>query len=67
MGNTEQIDVRLLGAQKEERDEEAENLPEETMAVNFSNMGKEIASNKINPKRSTQRHIIINAAKDREF
>ena len=37
------------------------------MAVNFPNMGKEIVSNKMNPKRSTPRHTIINTAKDREF
>ena len=50
----------------------AENLLEEMIAKNFPNLGKETeihiqesqrAPNKINPRRSTPRHIVIKMAK----
>ena len=61
----------------EEEEQEIENLFEKTMRENFPNLAKEIdiqvqeaqtVSNKLDPKRATQRHIIIKMpkVKDRE-
>ena len=56
----------------EEREKEIKNIFEEIMAENFSNLKKETdiqvqeaqrAPNKMNPNRTTPRHIIITTAK----
>ena len=62
----------LIKRREGEREEGGENLFEEIIAENVPNMGKETdvqlqeaqrVSTKINPKRSTPRHITIKMAK----
>ena len=62
----------MIEVEEEERKKEAENLFEEIIAENFPNPGKDTdmqvqeaqrVQNKINLKRSTPRHIVINIAK----
>ena len=59
-------------AKREEEEEGIENLSEKIMKENFPNLGKEIdiqvqeaqrVPNKLDPKRTTPRHIIIKMAK----
>ena len=65
----------MLYPEEEERDKGADHLSEEIIAENFPNLGKETdiqvqeaqrASNKMNPKRPTPRHIIIKMSKVKE-
>ena len=63
----------MQGAQEEERDDEAGNLLEETMATHLITWGNRIqiqesqrAPNKTNPKRPTPRHITIKMSKVKE-
>ena len=62
---------RIIGVSEgEEQQQEFENLFEQKMEKNFSNLVKEIAfqeaqrvPNKLDPKRNTPRHIIIKLPK----
>lgn len=67
----------IIGVPEEEREKGTENLPEETTAGNFPNLGKEIdiqvqearGPEKIlekQKKRATPRHLVIKMAKYRE-
>ena len=65
--------IRIIGVPEgEERDKGPENIFEEIIGKNFSNMGKEIAAQvqevqrvtyRINPKRNMLRNIVIKLAK----
>ena len=66
--------IRIIGAPEEEEEEqEIENLFEQTLKENFPDLAKEIGfqavqeaqrvSKKLDPRRNTQRHIIITLAK----
>ena len=63
--NIKHTKIHIIGVPKgEEREKGAENLFEKIIAENFPNLGKETdiqvqeyrVPNKMNPKRSTQRH-----------
>ena len=66
--NIKQTNIHIIGVpEREEREKRAENLFEEIMAENFSNLGKETdiqvqepqkVPNKVNSKKHTPRHII---------
>ena len=69
--------IHIIGVPEEERAKRAENLLEETLAENFSNLGKETDNQiqdtqgipfKINKSRPTSRYFVIKFAKytDRE-
>ena len=64
--------MALYRSQKEKRQKGPEKIFEEITVENFSNMGKEIAtqvqetqgvSGRINPRRNMLRHIVIKLAK----
>uniref|UniRef100_A0A9L0SE42 L1 transposable element RRM domain-containing protein n=1 Tax=Equus caballus TaxID=9796 RepID=A0A9L0SE42_HORSE len=77
-GNIKHTNIHIIVVlEGKERDKGAENLLEEIIAENFPNLGKETdvqveevqrAPNKMNPKRTTPRHIIIKMSriKDKE-
>lgn len=62
----------LLGSQKDKREEGADNLSDELRAENFPNVGKDTDTqnqeaqtvpNKMNPKKSIERHFILKISK----
>ena len=65
--------IHIIGVPEgEEREEGPKKIFEEIIVENFPNMGKEIATQvqevhrvpyRINPRRNTLRHIVINLAK----
>ena len=65
--------IRIIGIPEgEEREKGPEKIFEEIIVENFTNMGKEIATQvqeaqripyRINPRRNTPRHILIKLAK----
>ena len=71
--NIKRNNIRIIGVPEgEEREKGPEKIFEETIVKNFSNMGKEIATQvqerqrvpgRINPMRNTPRHIVIKLAK----
>ena len=71
--NIKYNNIRIIGVPEgEERERGPEKIFEETIVVNFPNMGKEIATQvqeaqqvpyRINPRRNTLRHIVIKLAK----
>ena len=71
--NTQCNNIRIIGVPEgEEREKGPEKIFEEIIVKNFSNMGKEIATQvqeaqrvpyRINPRRNTPRHIVIKLAK----
>ena len=74
--NINHINICIIGVPEggEEREKRAENLFEEIIAENFSNLGEEIGiqvqeakrvRNKMIPKISTARHMVIKMAKIR--
>ena len=77
--NTESTNICIVGdPERGEREKKAENLLQVIIGENFPNLGKETEiqvqealriSDKMNPKRSTPRHIIIKMAKikDRQY
>ena len=69
--------IQIIGMPEEEEEQEIENLFENIMKENFPNLAKEIdiqvqeaqrIPNKLDPKRTTTRHIIIKSPeiKDKE-
>ena len=59
--------IRIIGVQKEEKEKRPEKILEDIIVKNFPNMGKETVTQvqgaqrvpyRINPKRSTTRHIL---------
>lgn len=74
-GTTSNILISTLQESEKEKRGRVENLSEEIIAENIPNLGKETvyqvqiaerAPNKMNPKRSTPRHIIIKMSKIKE-
>ena len=73
--NTKCTNIRIIGVpEEEERKKGSEKIFEEIIVENFPNMGKEIviqvqethrAPNKVNPRRSTPRHIIVRSEERR--
>ena len=71
--NTKRKNIRTIRVPEgEEREKGPEEIFEEIIVENFPNMGKEIATQvqetqqvpyRINPRRSTPRHIVIKLAK----
>ena len=71
--NIKRNNIRIIGVPEgEEREKGPEKIFEEIIVKNFPNMGKEIATQvqevqrvpyRINPRRSTPRHIVIKVAK----
>ena len=68
--------VHIIGVPKaEEREKGPKKIFEEIIVENFSNMGKEIATQvqevqrvpgRINPRRNTRRHIVIKLTKNKD-
>ena len=71
--NIKRNNIRIIGVPGgEEREKGPEKIFEEIIVENFSNVGKEIATQvqeaqrvpyRINPRRNTPRHIVIKLAK----
>ena len=71
--NIKHTTIRIIGVPKGEESEKGpKKISEEIIVENFSNMGKEIATqvweaqrvpSRINPKRNTPRHIVIKLTK----
>ena len=71
--NIKCTNIRIIGApEEEEKKEGTEKIFEEIIVENFLNMGKEIVNQvqeaqrvpyRINPRRNTPRHILINLSK----
>ena len=71
--NIKHNNIRIIGVPEgEEREKGPEKIFEEIIVENFSNMGKEIATQaqeaqrvpyRIHPRRNTPRHIVIKLAK----
>ena len=71
--NITRTKIRIIGVPEgEEKKERSEKIFEEIIVKNFRNMGKEIVNQvqeaqripyRINPKRNTQRHILIKLSK----
>ena len=76
--NIKRNNIRIIGVPEgEEKEKGPEKIFEEIIVENFPNMGKEIATQvqevqrvpgRINPRRNTQRHIVIKLTiiKDKE-
>ena len=73
--NIRHTTIHIIGVPKGEQGEKgAGNLLESIIAENYPNLGKEMdvqveecrVPNKMNPKRSTQRHSVIKMAKIKE-
>ena len=71
--NIKCTNIQIIGvAEEEEKKKETEKIFEQIIVENFSNMGKEIINQvqevqrvayRINPRRNTPRHILINLSK----
>ena len=73
--NIKCTNICIIVSQKEKREKGPEKIFEEIIAENFPNMGKEIFNQvqeaqrvpgRINPRRNTQRHIVIKLTKNKE-
>ena len=74
--NIKHTTIRIIGVPKGEESEKGpKKISEEIIVENFSNMGKEIATQvqevqrvpyRINPRRNMLRHIVINLAKTKD-
>nr|KAF6363117.1 hypothetical protein mPipKuh1_010114 [Pipistrellus kuhlii] len=75
--NFKQTNIRIMGVQEDEREQDIENILKEIVTENFPHLVKELdlqvqevhrIPNKRNPKRTTPRQIIIKIprAKDKE-
>ena len=71
-GNIKCTNIRIIGVQEEETKKGYEKMFKEIIVENFPNMEKEIVNQvqeaqrvlyRINPKRNTQRHILIKLIK----
>ena len=73
--NIKCTNIRITGVpEEEEKNKGSEKIFEESIVENFPNMGKEIVNQvqeaqrvryRINPKRNTQRHILIKLSKNK--
>ena len=73
--NFEDTNVHIMGVQGDEIEQEIENLLEKIMTENFPNLVKEMdiqvqkaqrVPNKMNPKRTTPRYMIIKMPKNKD-
>ena len=74
--NNKHTNICIIGVPEgEEREKGSKKVFEEIIAENFPNMGKEIFNQvqeaqrvpgRINPRRDTQRHIVIKLTKNKE-
>ena len=73
--NIKCTNICIIGVQEDERETGPEEIFEEVIAENFSNMGKEIVKQvqesqrvpgRINPSRNIPRHIVIKLAKSKD-